>query len=146
LVSFELGDHNYSVSSIHYLQEQFPGRLELILGDSTKTIPTFKSLHPDFKCDVIFIDGGHTYEVALEDIRNMAGLAAEKAWVAIDDIGWHEVTSAVETAVKEGLIDMDSQRTFQDYCRQISWVSPDHFWLTFGVPMYTDIMIARYSK
>lgn len=63
VISFDLGYHNYTAPAAVYLQTAFPGRLELIIGDSTKTIPTFRAIHQGFKCDMIFVDGGHDYEV-----------------------------------------------------------------------------------
>ena len=31
--------------------------------------------HPGFKCDLLSVDGGHTYDLAVMDIANMAQLA-----------------------------------------------------------------------
>ena len=148
LVSFDLGNHEYTPSSLHFLQDNFRGRLQMVLGDSTIAVPTFNSLHPDFKCDVIFIDGGHSYEVASADIRNMADLAHDGTWLAIDDISGYgsAVNDAVDTAVEEGLIDRESKRVYQDYCRQISWVSRDLRWLTFGPPTWSGLLIGHYKN
>ena len=117
----------------------------MVLGDSTITIPTFKSLHPDFRCDVIFIDGGHAYEVALADIRNMASLAGPDRWVVVDDTGYTSVESAFTTAMEEGVIDKESKRYYQDFCRQASWGNRDHHWLKF-LGGWSGFTIAKYNS
>jgi hypothetical protein len=52
-------------SLIFYLLDRklFPRRLQLTIGDSTDTVPTFAELHPDLKCDLLLIDGGHWPEI-----------------------------------------------------------------------------------
>ena len=69
--SFDLGAHRYSRPMAAYLQEQFPGRLHMTWGDSTVTLPTFIALNPQIKCDILIVDGGHTPEIAIQDIDNM---------------------------------------------------------------------------
>jgi Methyltransferase domain len=50
------------------------------------------------------IDGGHTYDVALHDLRLAASHLAPRGIVAVDDYqhpDWHDVTAAVDTFVAE---------------------------------------------
>jgi hypothetical protein len=60
-----------------YLQELFPNRLQVIIGNSTTTVPTYGALQPESLglCDLVFVDGGHEKEVAKTDLINMAPLA-----------------------------------------------------------------------
>ena len=51
------------------------GRLSLIIGDSTDTVPAFTRAHPDFRCDILLVDGGHTLGIARADLLNMRMLA-----------------------------------------------------------------------
>jgi len=37
------------------------------------------------KCDLLIVDGGHTYEVAISDLKNFAQMAAPGHMLAIDD-------------------------------------------------------------
>jgi predicted O-methyltransferase YrrM len=88
--SFDIGDHfheylKYGKSFINY---KYPNRHTLIFGDSTTTIPDFsnnKNIN-NIKFDIIFIDGGHEYEIAYKDLINCRNLAHEKTIVIMDDI------------------------------------------------------------
>lgn len=78
---FDLGYHTYSRSCFEYLNEKFPGRLNVVWGDSTQTIPrAFGSVF-----DFIHIDGGHSRYVAESDFYNSKPLAANNCLVIIDD-------------------------------------------------------------
>lgn len=35
------------------------------MGPSARTLRSFARLHPEVKCDVLLVDGGHTHEVRL---------------------------------------------------------------------------------
>lgn len=85
MVSFDLGEHDYTRECKKYIDLQYPGRHTLILGDSTKTVKTFADIHP-LKFDFIFIDGGHAYEVALSDVIQCQRLAHPESIVLIDDV------------------------------------------------------------
>lgn len=56
-----------------------------IIGDSLKAVPDFTNTHPDIKCDVVVVDGGHNYKVALGDLRNMRPLANKDHHVLVFD-------------------------------------------------------------
>jgi hypothetical protein len=70
VTSFDLGDHPYVTHAKEYIDAYYPGRHSLILGDSTVMVPKCIG-----KYDVIFIDGGHDYEVARADLQNAKKLA-----------------------------------------------------------------------
>ena len=61
--------HVYARPMAQYLNETFPGRLYVHFGDSTVTVPQFIRENPNFRCDFILVDGGHTYEVAKADLE-----------------------------------------------------------------------------
>ena len=52
------------------LQKMFPGRLNITFGDSQKTLPKFREMHPNVKCDLAVIDGGHVGNVPMNDFQN----------------------------------------------------------------------------
>lgn len=86
VVSFDLGAHGYVAKAKEFLDETFPGRHSLILGDSTKTVPAYQAEHPDASFDLIFIDGGHDYEVAQADLLNCQPLSRSPGLVVMDDL------------------------------------------------------------
>jgi len=73
--SFDLGTHNYADKMAQFMRRHFPNRFFVHFGDSTKTVPQFGRAHPDHRCDFIFVDGGHTYPVAVADLLNLAAMA-----------------------------------------------------------------------
>jgi len=68
------------------IDELFPGRHELIKGDSCVTVPAFADANPDRRFDLIYIDGCHDYEVAMADIENCRRLSAPGSIVLMDDL------------------------------------------------------------
>lgn len=63
-----------------YTQAVFPGRLELVIGNSRKTVPAYASAEetagrdPRHVCDVVFVDGDHAEEGAYADLVNFQEL------------------------------------------------------------------------
>lgn len=85
--SFDLGSHRYAHSMAEFMSKQFPGRFFVHFGDSTKTVPDFIRSDPDYRCDLLYVDGGHTYNVALADMMNFASAANVEngALIVFDD-------------------------------------------------------------
>lgn len=94
VTSFDIGQHDYVHAAKKYIDATFPDRHTLILGDSTVTVPQFVAQRTpeDVKFDLIFIDGGHEYEVAMADLKNCKALAHADTIVVVDDTifvpGW----------------------------------------------------------
>lgn len=88
--SFDIGDHfhEYLKYGKRFLNYKFPNRHTLVFGDSTKTIPEFSN---DIKFDIIFIDGGHDFDIAYADLINCRRLASDKTIVIMDDIITNDV-------------------------------------------------------
>jgi predicted O-methyltransferase YrrM len=86
LTSFDLGLHDYVAPAKNYIDETYPNKHTLILGDSRTTIPNFFENNKHTKFDIIFIDGGHDYDIANADIINCAHLAHKDTIVILDDV------------------------------------------------------------
>lgn len=85
--SFDLGRYAYSIEAATFLSQQFPGRLEVVWGDSTVMVPQHLTTNPAApKCDLVFVDGGHTIEVGRADLLNMQQMAKPGATVVMDDV------------------------------------------------------------
>ena len=85
LTSFDLGSHEYILTAKEYIDITYPNRHTLILGDSTKTVPKYINDNLEKKFDIIFIDGGHDYNIAKSDLENCRNLANKDTIVIIDD-------------------------------------------------------------
>jgi predicted O-methyltransferase YrrM len=109
VVSFDLGQHPHLDAAKRLVDERFPQRHLLVRGDSRVTVPAYADANPDARFDIIFIDGGHWYDVARADLANLRALAAQTATVVMDDLTpwefWGEgPTRAWADAVRDGLI------------------------------------------
>lgn len=82
ITSVDLGSHDYVAKAKEYIDKEFPGRHELLLGDSRVVVPTITK-----KFDVIFIDGGHAWGIPEADILNCKELAYPHTTLIIDDFG-----------------------------------------------------------
>lgn len=85
LLSFDLGHVPAVNVGKAFIDVNYPRRHTLIIGDSTISVPAFAQLYSEVKFDLIFVDGGHQYEVAKADIENCMKLADARTIVAVDD-------------------------------------------------------------
>lgn len=126
VVSFDIGEHSYVKTAKEYIDKNYPNRHTLILGDSTKVIPQYKT---DIKFDLIFIDGGHLYEVARADLINCKRLAHKDTIVIMDDtiyrkdweVEWTKGPTKVwQESLKNNLVAEIDHRDFE-LGRGMSW-------------------------
>ena len=71
VISFDIGCINMFLPAKRYIDERFPGRHMLIIGDSASTVPQLAQQTNDPACDLAFIDGGHNYDTVAADLRNV---------------------------------------------------------------------------
>ncbi|WP_299572304.1 class I SAM-dependent methyltransferase [uncultured Williamsia sp.] len=127
VTSFDLGEHAYGSRAKAQIDADFPGRHTLIIGDSLSTVPEYADAHPGETFDLVFVDGGHTYEVASADIRNMARLSDGETVLVIDDLlphrPWGEgVIRAWDEAIETGVV---VQTTLYADGAEVDVVGPD---------------------
>lgn len=130
VLSFDLGDHSYVPKAAAFIKNEFPGRHSLILGDSQQTVPDYSLRNPGDRFDLLFIDGGHQFKNAREDIQNMRGLAARNHVVIVDDYmpnvkwgagpaaAWDEAVRSGEI-MQEAIVSADNRTRGS---RQVHWV------------------------
>jgi hypothetical protein len=85
--SFDLQRHAYSDKAAQLVDIIWPGKFTITKGSSFDTVPSFHKNHPDVICDVLTVDGLHTYEGVMKDFKNFAKMGRDGASVFIDDIG-----------------------------------------------------------
>jgi len=102
ITSVDIGNHPYIVPAHEFLKKRY-GRHELVLGDSTRTIPKINKTY-----DVVFIDGGHFSPVPYKDIINCKALSHPETILFIDDFDnfyGREVFPDFKKAEREGHIE-----------------------------------------
>lgn len=72
--SFDIGEHTYSKPLAQWIMSRFPGRLSVLWGNSTDTIPQFSRDNPTALCNLVFVDGSRDFSVVSADLRNFASL------------------------------------------------------------------------
>ena len=77
---FDLGEHKYTIPCYERLKETFGDRINITIGDSTKTLQNINDNY-----DLIHIDGGHSTEVADSDIINSYRLSKKGTLLIMDD-------------------------------------------------------------
>ena len=84
--AFDLGSHKYAYEAFSFIKTQFPTRkIDIEWGDSTITVPEYNRKNPQTKFDVLIVDGGHTHDIAVSDIKNMQKLAHHTSLLIVDD-------------------------------------------------------------
>jgi hypothetical protein len=83
---FDLGEHKYTIPCYEKLKETFADRINITIGDSTKTLQNIND-----KYDLIHIDGGHSSEVANSDIINSYRLSKHGTIIIMDDYDFYNL-------------------------------------------------------
>ena len=115
VISVDIGYHRYVNECKKLIDEQFPERHTLLIGDSKKIIPELNKLEPKIKPDLIFIDGDHEEPTPLIDARNCLALADKETILVMDDTniynGWNGVLQAMCTLIQKKEIDSSHVRS-----------------------------------
>ena len=123
VISVDIGVHSYVNDCKKLIDQQFPGRHTLIIGDSKKIIPELNELEPGLKPDLIFIDGDHSEPTPLIDARNCLALADKETFLVMDDTnlinGWAGVLQAMCELIKKK--EIDCSRVMCEYYGRGAW-------------------------
>jgi len=124
--SFDIGHHPHIQTQKKVIDECFPGRHVLLLGDSTKTLPMLHTLQPSILFDFIFVDGGHQDPVPYLDMMNSLKLLKPGGVMCVDDYcpawGIYGVIQAYNKLVEEKRVEHLGCYDYKDrgwvYCRK----------------------------
>ena len=110
VVSFELDRRAAVEFAKDFVDQRYPGRHELVIGDSRETVPAYADTQGG-RFDLVFVDGGHEYETAAADIANARRLAKPGGLVVVDDlIPWFPwgvgPAQAWQEAIDNGLVEL----------------------------------------
>jgi methyltransferase family protein len=138
VVSFDIGQHVSVRRAKAAIDRGFPGRHELVLGDSTDSLPAYAREHPGKRFDLVFIDGGHDYEVARADLLNFRAMSHDRTIVIMDDLTpwwvWGQgPTRAWQEAVRAGVVVRDRFYRNGQLVREPAGAAGDCIW---GVGRY----------
>lgn len=75
LYSFDFCGNVCTDAVVAFMRRRYGSRFVLTCGDSRETVPAFARAHPEVRCDIMHVDGGHEGDVPLADLRNMRPLA-----------------------------------------------------------------------
>ncbi len=64
----------------------YRGRLELVSGDSHQTVPQYLGAHPEAYFDLVTVDGDHSREGAIQDLREVIPRLKLGGALVFDDI------------------------------------------------------------
>jgi len=141
VVSFDTAQNRSVPRAKTAIDREFPGRHDLVPGDSRETLPAYAREHPGKRFDLVFIDGGHDYEVAQSDLFNFRALSHDKTVVIMDDLTpwfrWGQGPTRVwQEALRAGLITPEGLYKNGEPVTEPTGRGLDYIW---GVGYYRDI-------
>jgi hypothetical protein len=125
--SFDLGAHGYVKDSGNHLKSLFgQDRVQLFLGKSQKTLrKAIKAggVEPGVLCVFAFVDGGHTFDIAMSDIIHFRNLTKPNSRIVVENCnvdgrvcgygGLAPVNEAYRVSVKRGIVTHNKQISTQ---------------------------------
>lgn len=85
LISFDIGIFDCINIGQKYINNKFPFRHSLIIGNSIETVPEYINNNINKIFDIILIDGSHDYEIVHNDIINCKRLSNKDTIIIIND-------------------------------------------------------------
>ena len=103
LVFFDLCEHPYVRDCFAYLQSAFRNKMQLIDGDSRKTLPLYSSMHMS-EFDLVHVDGGHQKEVFSNDLVYAIQILKVGGILIADDTNIDYISELLEAKVHAGIL------------------------------------------
>ena len=95
ITCYDLGEHKYTHPCYEKIKETFGDRINIVYGDSTKTLQNVNNNY-----DLIHIDGGHSTEVAESDIICSYKLSKINSILIMDDYDFPNLKQLWDTYIK----------------------------------------------
>jgi SAM-dependent methyltransferase len=138
VTSFDIGSHSYTNVGVEFMQKKYLDRFEFIKGNSNHTVKAYAESSGK-KFDLIYIDGCHDFNCALNDIYNCQRLAHENTIVWIDDYAPYGVKGIVDYCVEQGLIKIIQELAVTDHTGPRLWVKAKYESLSEAEKYFSDI-------
>eukprot|EP00966_Prymnesium_polylepis_P270354 6245300-Prymnesium_polylepis.2 len=109
VISFDIGwipgeahEIPWTRQAAAWINGTYGARFELVLGDSAVTIPRYQREHPDWRCDVVFVDGSKSFRGRLADVTNMQPVSRHRTRLFYDEVTQQRcVDGSVDPASEE---------------------------------------------
>lgn len=101
VLSVDLAAHDYAIPAKAWIDRVWPARHMLLVGDSVDVLAQVRRTFPEYKPDLIFVDGAHHGDIPLIDLMNAYALARPDTWIILDDVSENEpdVIKALKTCL-----------------------------------------------
>ena len=86
VVNFDLPTLAWARRAREYMKTRYGSRVTVVDGSSRKTIANYTREHPELQCDLVVVDGDHTYVSTLIDLVSLLQRAPCNASVLLDDV------------------------------------------------------------
>ena len=93
VVSVDIGFHHYVKFGYYFLKKKYKNRIKLLIGNSKEVLPQL--VRSNKKFDLIFIDGGHDYDVVKSDLNNALKMSDKNTLIVVDDV-YYPLTEKTE--------------------------------------------------
>ena len=113
LVSIDVREWKYTAPVTSYLSNTFGDRFIPITESSFVAVPDYVNKKPK-TCDIVFVDGLHTYEAVIKDFTNLYnGAMKDEHYLFIDDLHMPQVEKAVKEWVSSGKMKIIEEKSFR---------------------------------
>lgn len=102
---FDKGTARYAIPAHDYLDDRYPERFYMYLGDSQHTVPRMIDYFPGDACDLVYLDGSTSFEDVKADLSNFQKLTSnEHTLVLANAVEGSETLRAWDEMVRAGKI------------------------------------------